>query len=129
MLVLKSICICAVLAARCALASSSHDFSPAAGLSAGHLKLAQDALVTTGDDIDLDEVNEEIACQNSGKLQQKDWVSQGCDPTKSIGFTSSHNCVNKKSGKAYFCYYRGTKMCVNGRSLVKADMENGECFK
>ncbi|KAI0042442.1 hypothetical protein FA95DRAFT_1564319, partial [Auriscalpium vulgare] len=118
MLVLKSICICAVLAARCALASSSHDFNPAAGLSAGHLKLAQDALVTTGDDIDLDEVNEEISCQNSGKLKQKDWVSQGCDPDKSIGFMSSHNCVSKRSGSAYFCYYRGSKMCSLYESIV-----------
>ncbi|KAF9568727.1 hypothetical protein CPC08DRAFT_353267 [Agrocybe pediades] len=65
-------------------------------------------------------------CSNSGKLNTNKFADQGCDPARSKGFGSAHNCKNK-GFKAYFCYQNGISTCYKLSSL-KLPLENGECF-
>ncbi|OAX38613.1 hypothetical protein K503DRAFT_866038 [Rhizopogon vinicolor AM-OR11-026] len=45
------------------------------------------------------------------------------------GITSTHNCVEKRGGTAYWCVHKGEGVCVTGKKhMKKADMEGGECL-
>ncbi len=63
-------------------------------------------------------------CKNDGRLRRKKFVGQGCDPKKSKGPRSSHNCP----GKAYLCVENGKATCYSGGAVKKLGAEGGECF-
>ncbi|TCD62546.1 hypothetical protein EIP91_006751 [Steccherinum ochraceum] len=71
-----------------------------------------------------------VSCLNSGRLRQRTWADQGCDPDRHQSFQSSHNCANA-NGAAYFCYLGGENyVCLRGANLMRrAQYENGECFR
>lgn len=66
------------------------------------------------------------SCQNCGKIKKKAKFNGGCDPAKSKGYRSSHNCKNA-GGKSYLCVRDGVAHCYKG-NLANLAMEHGECF-
>ncbi|KAE8150340.1 hypothetical protein BDV25DRAFT_112730 [Aspergillus avenaceus] len=64
-------------------------------------------------------------CSNCAKIKKKKArFGKNCDPAKSLGWKSSHNC----KGTSYLCVQGGKATCYS-RPLNKLNMENGECFK
>ncbi len=63
-------------------------------------------------------------CENQGKLRRNKFLCKGCDPKKSKGYKSSHNC----KGKAYLCVEKGVGTCYSGGAVKKLNAEGGECF-
>ncbi|KAK0212310.1 hypothetical protein DFS33DRAFT_1280610 [Desarmillaria ectypa] len=64
-------------------------------------------------------------CSNGGKIDKNNdtWIKKGCDPARSDGIKSAHNC----KGKYYLCKQRDTWTCSAVRNMV--GLEKGECFK
>ncbi|KZT55195.1 hypothetical protein CALCODRAFT_484949 [Calocera cornea HHB12733] len=68
-----------------------------------------------------------MSCGNQGLLKKPKppRLGPGCDPAKSKGYKSSHNCP----GSNYLCVINGVATCYEGKSaLKKLNAENGECF-
>jgi hypothetical protein len=64
-----------------------------------------------------------VHCHNSAKIKRvKSSYRGACDPSRSKGFRSSHNCP----GRSYLCVRNGVATCH--KSLRGLNMENGECF-
>ncbi|KAJ3206285.1 hypothetical protein HDU67_008285 [Dinochytrium kinnereticum] len=65
----------------------------------------------------------QLTCRNDGKLKRTlDRLMPGCDPAKSKGFRSAHNCP----GKNYLCVIDGKGVCGPKGNFPTA--EGGECF-
>ncbi|KAH9480693.1 hypothetical protein JR316_0007293 [Psilocybe cubensis] len=69
------------------------------------------------------------SCSNAALMGDKNqnYAKEGCVSSKSKGWMSSHNCVNK-GGKAYLCVQGDTTTCISGSTLKQVGLENGECF-
>ena len=65
-----------------------------------------------------------VSCNNCAKIKKAKAKFQGCDPTHSKGFRSSHNCP----GKSYLCVVDNVATCYTGGSVKSLNAENGECF-
>ncbi|KAJ7022343.1 hypothetical protein C8F04DRAFT_1194553 [Mycena alexandri] len=67
----------------------------------------------------------DASCQNGGrKLGQ---AFKKCDPKKSKGFLSAHNCKNK-GGNYYYCITNAGIFCESVDTAARTKLENGECF-
>jgi hypothetical protein len=66
------------------------------------------------------------SCGNQGQIKRlKNKFKGGCDPKKSKGFRSAHNC-GRTGGKGYMCVLGGKATCYT--NLKGLNFENGECF-
>jgi hypothetical protein len=64
-------------------------------------------------------------CQNCAKIKTAKAKFNGyCLPSRSKGWSSSHNC----NGKSYLCVQNGVATCYTKSVIANLNAEGGECF-